>query len=92
MSGFETHLSLTPAFEPGLCNGWLFMIIFPLQWLAVVALPGHFVARTGHPADLRQGRGARIMSWLTQFFCLGKFGKAYRQYMARTPRWSGVPN
>ena len=194
MSGFENHLSLTPAFEPGLCNGWLFMIVFPLQWLAVVVLPGRFVARTGHPADLRQGRGARIMSWLTQFFwigatlysivlplrpgtpwftggllifvgglmmlvfatlsvaraeagepftggiyrvsrhpmylsmilvytavsvaaaswlftlitvitillqrfqaiqeegyCLGEFGKAYRQYMARTPRWLGVP-
>jgi hypothetical protein len=28
-------MSLTPAFEPGLCNGWLFMIVFPLQRLAV---------------------------------------------------------
>ena len=64
-------MSLKAVFELGLCNGWLFMIVFPLQWLAVVVLPGRFVARTGHPADLRQGRGARIMSWLTQFFWIG---------------------
>jgi protein-S-isoprenylcysteine O-methyltransferase Ste14 len=24
-------------------------------------------------------------------FCLDKYGKAYRQYMARTPRWIGIP-
>lgn len=64
-------MSLTPAFEPGLCNGWLFMIIFPLQWLAVVVLPGRFVARTGHPADLRQGPGAKIMGELTQLLWFG---------------------
>jgi len=64
-------MSLTPAFEPGLCNGWLFMIVFPLQWLAVVVLPARIVARTGHPAELRLGRGARIMSGLTQFFWIG---------------------
>ena len=64
-------MSLTPDFEPGLCNGWLFMIVFPLQWLAVVVLPGRFVARTGHPAELRLGRGARIMSGLTQLLWIG---------------------
>jgi protein-S-isoprenylcysteine O-methyltransferase Ste14 len=64
-------MSLTPAFEPGLCNAWLFMIVFPLQWLAVVVLPGRFVDRTGHPADLRRGRGARIMSAWTQLFWIG---------------------
>jgi protein-S-isoprenylcysteine O-methyltransferase Ste14 len=64
-------MSLTPAFEPGLCNGWLFMIVFPLQWLAVVVLPGRFVARTGHPADLRQGPGAKIMGGLTQILWFG---------------------
>lgn len=64
-------MSLTPTFEPGLCNGWLFMIVFPLQWLAVLILPGRFAARTGHPAELRQGRGAKIMSGLTQLFWIG---------------------
>ena len=59
---------LTPAFELGLCNGWLFMMVFPLQWLAVLVLPARFVARTGHPVDLRPDRKARIMSGLTQFF------------------------
>jgi len=47
------------------------MIIFLLQWLAVLVLPGHIAARTGDPADLRQGRGAKIMSGLTQFFWIG---------------------
>lgn len=61
-------MPLTPAFEPGLCNGWLFMIVFLLQWLAVVVLPGHIVEKTGDPADLRQSPGAKIMSGLTQFF------------------------
>jgi len=64
-------MSLTPAFGLGLCNGWLFMIVFPLQWLAVVVLPARIVARTGHPAELRLSRGARIMSGLTQFFWIG---------------------
>jgi protein-S-isoprenylcysteine O-methyltransferase Ste14 len=64
-------MSLTPAFEPGLCNGWLFMIVFLLQWLAVLVFPGRFVARTGHPADLRPDRKAKIMSGLTQFFWIG---------------------
>ena len=64
-------MALTPAFELGLCNGWVFMIIFLLQWLAVLVLPGHIAARTGDPADLRQGRGAKIMSGLTLFFWIG---------------------
>lgn len=64
-------MSLKPAFELGLCNGWIFMIVFLLQWLAVVVLPRHFVTRTGHPADLRQGRRAKIMSGLTQLFWIG---------------------
>jgi len=64
-------MALTPAFELGLCNGWLFMMVFPLQWLAVLVLPGRIVARTGHPADLRPGRRAKIMSGLTQLFWIG---------------------
>jgi protein-S-isoprenylcysteine O-methyltransferase Ste14 len=64
-------MSLTPAFELGLCNGWLFMMVFPLQWLAVVVLPGRFAARTGHPADLRQGRKAKALSGSTQLLWIG---------------------
>ncbi|OGD23607.1 MAG: hypothetical protein A2Y69_12470 [Candidatus Aminicenantes bacterium RBG_13_59_9] len=77
-------MSLTPDFELGLCNGWLFMIVFPLQWLAVVVLPGRFVARTGHPADLRQGRGAKIMSGLPQFFWIG--ATLYSIFLPLRPR------
>ena len=64
-------MSLTPAFEPGLCNGWLFMIVFLLQWLAVVVLPGHILEKTGDPADLRQSRAAKIAARLTAIFWIG---------------------
>jgi len=53
-------MSLTPAFEPGLCSGWLFMIVFPLQGLAVVVLPARIVARTGHPARPQRHRAPAI--------------------------------
>jgi protein-S-isoprenylcysteine O-methyltransferase Ste14 len=64
-------MPLRPAFELGVCNGWFFMMVFPLQWLAVLILPGHIVARTGHPVELRPGHRAKIMSALTQFFWIG---------------------
>lgn len=79
-------MSLTPAFEPGLCNGWLFMAVFPLQWLAVVVLPGRIVARTGHPADLRRGRGAKLLSRLTQLFWV-----AATLYSVFLPLRTGTP-
>lgn len=79
-------MSLTPAFELGLCNGWLFMIVFPLQWLAVVILPGGIVARTGHPADLRRGLGAKRLGWLTQFFWV-----AATLYSVFLPMRTGTP-
>lgn len=36
-----------PAFEIGLWNAWWFMIVFPLQWLAILIIPGHISERTG---------------------------------------------
>ncbi|MFC1912229.1 methyltransferase family protein [Chloroflexota bacterium] len=40
-------MSLIPAFEIGLWNAWWFMIIFPLQWLVILIIPGHISERTG---------------------------------------------
>jgi len=59
---------LVPAFEIGACNGWLFMMVFPLQWLAVLVIPGHIIERTGHPNDLIQSRRGKIMSRLAEIF------------------------
>ena len=47
-------MSLVPVFEIGVWNGWLFMVIFPLQWLAVLVLPKQFAEKVGHPTDLKQ--------------------------------------
>lgn len=64
-------MSLIPAFEIGVWNGWLFMIVFPLQWLAVLLIPRHIVERTGHPIDLIQDRRGKIMSKLTEILWIG---------------------
>ena len=59
-----------PAFEPGVWNAWLFMIIYPLQWLAVIILPD-IGARTSHAPEIINSRKDRIMSWLTQGIWIG---------------------
>jgi protein-S-isoprenylcysteine O-methyltransferase Ste14 len=64
-------MSLTPTFEIGLWNAWLFMIIFPLQWLAVLVVPKHFAERTSHPPEIIQTRQDRIMAFLTQGLWIG---------------------
>lgn len=64
-------MSLIPTFEIGLWNAWLFMIIFPLQWLAVLIVPKHFAERTSHPPEIIQTRRDTIMAFLTQGFWIG---------------------
>ncbi|MBN2345022.1 MAG: isoprenylcysteine carboxylmethyltransferase family protein [Candidatus Aminicenantes bacterium] len=64
-------MSWKPAFEIGLGNAWLFMIIYPLQWLAVLILPTGIGERTAHAREIIQGRRDRIMAWLTQGFWIG---------------------
>lgn len=65
-------MPLIPAFEIGLWNAWWFMIIYPLQWLVVLMLPKHIIAkRTRHSAEILQTRRDRIMSLLTQAFWVG---------------------
>ena len=64
-------IPLIPAFEIGLCNGWLFMLVYPLQWLAVLVVPKHVAERTGHPEDMKASRRDKIMGWLTQIFWVG---------------------
>ncbi len=49
-------MSLIPAFEIGVLNAWIFMSIFPLQWLAVLVVPKHFAESKHargfvHPCD-----------------------------------------
>ena len=37
------------------------------------------------------GVGAVYFIKMEEAFCLGHYGKAYREYMDRTPRWIGIP-
>jgi protein-S-isoprenylcysteine O-methyltransferase Ste14 len=60
-----------PSFEIGVWNAWLFMIIYPLQWLAVIILPQHIAERTNHAPEIIQTRQDKIMAWLTQGFWVG---------------------
>ncbi len=60
-----------PTFEIGLWNAWLFMIVFPLQWLLVVVVPRHIAERAGHDPGILRDRQDRIMAHLTQGFWIG---------------------
>lgn len=64
-------MTLIPAFEAGLGNGWLFMIVYPLQWLAVLVLPRRIVERTRHPPQIVKNREDRIVAFLTQGLWIG---------------------
>jgi protein-S-isoprenylcysteine O-methyltransferase Ste14 len=64
-------MSLIPAFEIGVWNAWLFMIIFPLQWLAALVVPKHIIEKTSHPADFKQDRRAKVMGRVNETFWIG---------------------
>lgn len=61
-------MSFIPAFEIGIWNAWLFMIIYPLQWLAVLVVPKHIAERTSHAPEIVRSGQEKIMSFLTQGF------------------------
>jgi protein-S-isoprenylcysteine O-methyltransferase Ste14 len=59
-------MSYAPAFEIGLWNAWIFMIIYPLQWLAVVLMPKHIAQRVSHPSEVKKQQTSRIIPFLTE--------------------------
>ena len=59
-------MSWIPSFEIGVWNAWLFMIVYPLQWLAVIVVPKHIAERTSHAPEIIKTRQDRIMSFFTQ--------------------------
>jgi len=64
-------MSLMPAFEIGVWNAWLFMIIFPLEWIAVLALPRQIGERTSHPAEFKKDLRGKVSGWVTEIFWVG---------------------
>jgi protein-S-isoprenylcysteine O-methyltransferase Ste14 len=64
-------MSWTPSFEIGVWNGWLFMIVYPLQWLAVLIIPKHIAERTSHAPEIFHSRQDKIMAFFTQGLWIG---------------------
>lgn len=64
-------MSLIPAFQIGVCNAWLFMIIYPLQWIVVLILPKQVGDRTSHPAEFKKDLWGKVSGWVTEIFWVG---------------------
>jgi protein-S-isoprenylcysteine O-methyltransferase Ste14 len=62
---------MIPVFEIGIWNAWLFMIVFPLQWVAAAALPKRISRRIGHPAEVTRDRKDKVIGKLTELFWTG---------------------
>ena len=84
-------MSMTPAFQIGLWNAWWFMIVFPLQWLAMPLIPGHLLKRT---ADIpgSQPRQYRIVTFLTNgLWVIATLYSIFLPFQSGTPLfWLGL--
>ena len=84
-------MSLIPAFEIGIWNAWIFMIIFPLQWLAVLIIPGHIAERTGDTKGT-QTRQDRIFAFLINgLWVVATLCSIFLPFRVGTPwLWTGL--
>ena len=82
---------LIPAFEIGLWNAWWFMIIFPLQWLAILIIPGHIAERTGDTKGI-QTRQDRIVAFLINgLWVVATLYSIFLPFRVGTPwLWTGL--
>jgi protein-S-isoprenylcysteine O-methyltransferase Ste14 len=85
-------MSWVPAFEIGVWNAWLFMIIYPLQWLAVIIVPKHIAERTSHAPEIVWTWQDKIMAFLTQGFWIGAtLYSIFVPFQTGTPwLWTGL--
>jgi protein-S-isoprenylcysteine O-methyltransferase Ste14 len=85
-------MSWVPSFEIGVWNAWLFMIIYPLQWLAVIIVPRHIAERTSHAAEIIRTRQDRVMAFLIQGFWIGAtLYSIFVPFQVGTPwLWTGL--
>jgi protein-S-isoprenylcysteine O-methyltransferase Ste14 len=60
-----------PVHEFGLWNAWWFMIVFPLQMLAMYLLPRKITERVGHTPVSEKPVKDRIFDKLTEIFWVG---------------------
>jgi protein-S-isoprenylcysteine O-methyltransferase Ste14 len=85
-------MTLIPAFWAGIGNAWLFMLIYPLQWLVVLLLPKQISQRTSHAPEIIRTRQDRVISFLTQAVWIGAtLYSIFIPLQAGTPWfWSGL--
>jgi protein-S-isoprenylcysteine O-methyltransferase Ste14 len=57
--------------EFGLWNAWWFMLVFPLQMLAVMLLPKRIGERVSHPSGEKKPTRDRILDKLTEILWIG---------------------
>jgi len=97
-------MSLIPAFEIGLCNAWIFMLLDVLTFpLFMRIAKGRAPEDEGKSQVSALSRTERITLYSSKIIyipafiyfeeqsCLEKYGDAYHEYMDRTPRYIGIP-
>jgi len=63
-------MSLTPAFKIGICNAWIFMIVFLLQMLAIMLINKRVWERSHIPIEARRNNFERYISIIGNFVWL----------------------
>jgi protein-S-isoprenylcysteine O-methyltransferase Ste14 len=64
-------MNLDPVHVIGLWNAWWFMLVFPLQWLAVLILPRYIGERVSHPSTIPSGTYEKFLAKMTEIFWIG---------------------
>jgi len=84
-------MAITIDFQIGVWNGWLFMILFPIQWMFILLLPGQLAERTG---DIPEGRSRqyRVLSFLMNaLWILASLYSVFLPFHLGTPwLWIGI--
>ena len=84
-------MTLIPEFEIGLWNAWWFMIIFLLQWLAILIIPGHIAERTGDTKGIQTPQD-RIVAFLNNgLWVVATLYSIFLPFRVGTPwLWTGL--
>ena len=84
-------MSLIPAFEIGIWNAWWFMIVFPLQWLAVLIIPGNIAERTGDTKGVQTRRDRIVAFLLNGLWIVATLYSIFLPFRVGTPwLWIGL--
>ena len=84
-------MPLIPAFEIGVWNAWIFMIIFPLQWLAILIIPGHIAERTGDTKGIQSPQDRIVAFLINALWVVATLYSIFLPFRVGTPwLWIGL--